>query len=150
MSEQKKSTHKLTQLSTFWVANRLYAFDVTEVQEVVRVVTTTPIPKAPCYVAGLINLRGQIATAIGLRELFGLSENKNEDPMSVVCKIGDYLVSFLVDEIGDVIEVSEDLFEYSPPTIDISIRQYMHGVYKTPGDILSVLDIHKIFNFLEQ
>src|SRR4051812_30814983 len=100
-----KSTSLATQYSTFYVADRLYGIEVTQVQEIAKPLPLTPIHLAPNYVSGLINLRGQIATAIGLRELFELPPDQEREKMSVVCKCEGTLLSLLVDKIGDVIEV---------------------------------------------
>lgn len=135
-----------SQYSTFYIAGRLYGIDVVRVQEVVRPMKITPVPRSPKYVSGLINLRGQVATAIGVRELFGLDEGKNDEQMNVVCKIGSNLVSLLVDEIGDVVEVHKDNFERTPQTIPQSIKQYMNGVCKTPESLLSIIDIDQLTN----
>lgn len=139
---------KQAQFSTFLLANRLYGIDVTRVQEVVRPLTMTRIPLAQDYVRGLINLRGQVATAIGLRELFELPAEQSRESMNVVCKCDGNLISLLVDEIGDVIEVAQDAFEDSPPTIPGSIRRFMHGVYKVDGPLLSIVDVDRIARFL--
>jgi purine-binding chemotaxis protein CheW len=115
-----------------------------QVQEVTKALHVTLIHLAPSYVKGLINLRGQIATAIGLRELFGLGTEKNLESMSVVCRAGGNLLSLLVDKIGDVIEVPESNFEDSPDTIDEKVKKFMKGVYKTEGTILSVIGLEII------
>ncbi len=129
------------QFATFYISDRLYGIDVMQVQEVTQTLSLTPIRMAPPFVRGLINLRGQIATAIGMRELFGLSDEKNDSAQaSVVCKVNGGLISLLVDRIGDVIEVSEDSFESTPDLIEEDIRKMMRGVYKTDGEILSVID----------
>lgn len=138
------------QFSTFYVAGRLYGIDVTRVQEVVRPMPMTPIPLAPDYVTGLINLRGQVATAIGLRPLFDLRENPPDLFMNVVCKIDGFLISLQVDEIGDVIEVSSKDFEPTPQTIPAEVRRFMTGIYKVSGALLSIVDIQKINIFLNQ
>lgn len=141
-------TSPYRQFSTFFVAGRLYGIDVTRVQEVVRPMPMTPIPLAPDFVTGLINLRGQVATAIGLRPLFGLRENPPEFFMNVVCKIDGFLISLQVDEIGDVIEVSSRDFEQTPQTVPTDIRRFMTGIYKISGSLLSIVDIQKINMFL--
>lgn len=129
------------QFATFYISDRLYGIDVMQVQEVTQTLSLTPIRMAPPFVRGLINLRGQIATAIGMRELFGLADEKNNAAQaSVVCKVNGGLISLLVDRIGDVIEVSEDSFESTPDLIEEDIRKIMRGVYKTDGEILSVID----------
>lgn len=138
------------QFSTFQVAGRLYGIDVTRVQEVVKPMTMTRIPLAPPYIRGLINLRGQVATAVGMRELLGVNSEEQEPLMNVVCKCEGNLVSLLVDEIGDVIEVSQIQFEKSPPTIPDAVRRFMAGVYKGNGYLLSIIDIDLVTRHLNQ
>lgn len=136
------------QFATFYVANRLYGIEVTEVQEIAKPLPVTPIHTAPRYVLGLINLRGQIATAIGLQELFELKDESTQQKMSVVCRCEGALLSLMVDQIGDVIEVSDDSYETVPPTVEDTTSRFLKGVYKTPDSILSVIEISKINTFL--
>lgn len=136
------------QFSTFYVASRLYGIDVTCVQEVVRPMPITPIPLAPDYVTGLINLRGQVATAIGLRELFGLKDTRPDQFMNVVCRIDGSLISLQADEIGDVTEVMAKDFEPTPQTVPADVRRFMLGIYKISGSLLSIIDIERIGKFL--
>ncbi|MCX6127939.1 MAG: chemotaxis protein CheW [Proteobacteria bacterium] len=143
-----KPKSKTQQFSTFYVAHRLYGIDVTRVQEVVRPMPMTPIPLAPPYVCGLINLRGQVATAIGLRQLFGLKEPAPDTFMNVVCKVEGTLISLQADEIGDVIEVAQDDYEATPKTVATDIRQFMSGIYKISDCLLSTIDVDKINRFL--
>ena len=138
------------QFSTFFLGERLYGIDVMQVQEVTKPMPVTQIRLAPAYVEGLINLRGQIATAIGLRELFGLNAGEKTEKMTVVCKSDGNLYSLLVDRIGDVIEVSSANFEEPPDTLSPCIRQFMVGVYKTEGPIMSVIGVDKIFKKLNE
>ena len=134
------------QFATFFIDDRLYGIDVMEVQEVTQALTPTAIRLAPTDVKGLINLRGQIVTAIGLRELFGLTRatKQVESQASVVCRIEGNLVALLVDRIGDVVEARPSDFEATPSTIDPKLGKFMAGVYKTSGPILSVLKIESI------
>lgn len=136
------------QFATFYLADRLYGIEVTQVQEVTKPMPLTLIRLAPDFIKGLINLRGQIATAIGLRELFGLMKNDAEEKMTVVCRIDGNLLSLLVDRIGDVMEVSQADFEPTPDTVDNSIKKFMDGVYKTHDSILSVIGIERIYQEL--
>lgn len=136
------------QFSTFYVAGRLYGIDVTRVQEVVRPLPITPIPLAPQYVVGLINLRGQVATAIGLREFFGLKSVATDNFMNVVCSIDGSLISLQVDEIGDVIEVLRKDFEPTPQTIPHEVRRFISGIYKVSDTLLSILDTDRIGKFM--
>ena len=136
------------QYSTFYIADRWYGIDVKRVQEVVKPMAMTSVPLAPKYVRGLINLRGQVATAVGLRELFTLADQKDGEPMNVVCKHEGNLLSLQVDAIGDVVEVSHELYEVTPQTVSENIRQFMSGIYKMPGQLLSILEIDEVAKFL--
>jgi purine-binding chemotaxis protein CheW len=135
------------QLCTFEVADRVYGIDVMRVQEVTRALPMAKIPLAPNYIHGLINLRGQISTAVGLRELFSIPQPQSTEGMNVVCKLDDVLVSFLVDKIGDVIELDEKDFESTPETVPENIRKFLEGVYKIPGHLVSVIDIDRLTEY---
>ena len=140
---------KLTQLTTFQIGRDLYGIDVSWVQEVTGNLPIVRVPLAPSYVRGLINLRGQIAAAIGLRQLFRLHEQVavegiSHGEMSVVCRFDGNLFSLLVDSIGDVMEVSSDTFELPPKTIPPDVRKFLSGVYKMDGALLSLVDIERV------
>ena len=139
---------KRIQYSTFYVAKRLYGIDVTRVQEVVRPMATTKIPLAESFVHGLINLRGQVVTALSLHDLFSLKEPAPEQLMNVICKADGALISLLVDEIGDVLELDSNEFEQTPHTIPEGVRRFMTRVYKVGDNLLSILDVDKIFQAL--
>lgn len=149
-SNTHDSSNKTKQFSTFYIDGRLYGIDVMKVQEITKPLQVTLMRTAPPFIKGLINLRGQIATAIGLRELFGLNSDESLNKMTVVCKVEDVLLSLLVDNIGDVIEVSEASFEKSPRTIPINIRSYMDGIYKTENSILSIVNLDSILTELDK
>ncbi len=138
----------INQYSTFYVAGRLYGIDVMKVQEVLKSQPLTRMPLSPTYVHGLINLRGQIATAIGLQELFDINESHAQERMNVVCRLNDTLIALMVDKIGDVVEVLQKDFEFPPDTVPESVRRFMTGVYKTPTELLSVIEIDKLNSVL--
>lgn len=150
-SEQiKNASVEPRQFSTFMVDGQLYGIDVMKVQEVTKPLAMTKMKSAPAVVRGLINLRGQIATAIDLNELFEITSDKSDEQMTIVCKSEDILISLLVDTIGDVIEVENERFEKVPITIPATISIFMKGVYKTENGILSILCLDTILNELER
>jgi len=135
------------QFSTFLVDRLLFGVAVEKVQEVIRYQEMTRVPLAPAVVKGLINLRGQIVTAIDLRRRLGLQERPASDlPMNVVIRHNDGAVSFLVDEIGDVLELEEESFELAPGTVSPHVRELIHGVYKLKNTILIILDTEKVLD----
>jgi purine-binding chemotaxis protein CheW len=118
-----------------------FGIEVHKVQEVLRHQQMTEVPLAQNVVGGLINLRGQIVTAINLRRRFGLADRAAGClPMNVVVRTEDGVVSLLVDEIGDVVEVGEDAFEKPPDTLTDATRTLVDGVYKLKGKLLLVLN----------
>jgi purine-binding chemotaxis protein CheW len=128
------------QFCTFFLNGLFFGIEVEKVQEVIRHQAMTPVPLAPKLIGGLINLRGQIVTAIDLRLRLGLPERKTgELPMNVVARTEGGAVSLLVDEIGDVLEVQEQQFEDVPQTMR-QARELIRGVYKLPDRLLLVLD----------
>lgn len=129
------------QYCTFYLDGLFFGVEVKKVQEVIRYQEMTRVPLASNVVSGLINLRGQIVTAIDLRRRLGLSERPaGRLPMNVVVRSDEGIVSLLVDEIGDVQEVAADLFENTPETLRGEARTLIHGAYKLEGRLLLVLD----------
>ena len=136
-----RNTAEARQLCTFFLHGLYLGVDVTRVQEVFRYQAMTRVPLAAPEVRGLINLRGQIVTALELRTRLALPPRPDtEKPMNVVIRTGGATVSLLVDEIGDVVEVREDAFERVPETLPSAMRELFQGVYKLSPRLLLVLD----------
>lgn len=136
------------QLCTFHVDDLYLGVDVMEVQEVIRYQEMTAVPLAPEVVRGLINLRGQIVTALDLRRMLELGPlTEGELPTNVVIRDGaDEAVSLLVDQIGDVVDTNPDDFEPVPPTLTGPARDLVLGAYKLPHTLLLVLDTQRVQN----
>jgi purine-binding chemotaxis protein CheW len=129
------------QFCSFFVDGLRFGVDVQKVQEVVPYQEMTRVPLAPPTVSGLLNLRGQIVTGIDLRRRMELPERPAGSlPMNVVLRGEDSPVSFLVDEIGEVIEVAADACERPPETLQGHVRELIQGVYPLPEELLLVLD----------
>src|ERR1700690_2546463 len=125
------------QYCTFYLAGHYFGLDVLKVQEIIRYQEMTRVPLAPPVVRGLINLRGQIVTAIDLRRRLELSDRPSDQlPLNVVVQTDDGAVSLLVDEIGDVLEVPENLFERPPGTLPGATRDLIRGAYKLKDGLL--------------
>jgi purine-binding chemotaxis protein CheW len=129
------------QYATFYLDRHLFGVEVGQVQEVIRYQEMTRVPLADSVVTGLINLRGQIVTALDLRRRLEMSDRpEGKLPMNVVVRTGDEAVSLLVDEIGDVLEVEESTFEPPPETLQGEARALIRGAYKLSGQLLLILD----------
>ncbi len=129
------------QYCTFYVHGIHLGIEVLKVQEVLRYQTMTRVPLASDVVSGLINLRGQIVTAIDLRKRLSMPpRSPDKNPMNVVVRSDDGAVSLLVDEIGDVMETTAERFERPPQTLTGPRRELFRGVYKFQDSLLLVLD----------
>jgi purine-binding chemotaxis protein CheW len=129
------------QFCTFFLDDLYFGVEVQRVQEVIRYQEMTRVPLASRMIAGLINLRGQILTAIDLRQRLGISDRCGpKQPMNVIVRDGDNVVSLLVDEIGDVIAVDPSTFENPPETLRGPVRSLVQGAYKLDEQLLLVLN----------
>jgi purine-binding chemotaxis protein CheW len=132
------------QFCTFFLDGLRFGVDVQQVQEVVPYQEMTRVPLAPPTVRGLLNLRGQIVTGIDLRRRLDLPDRTAEClPMNVVLRGEDSPVSFLVDEIGEVIEVAAGAWERPPNTLQSWVRELIRGVYPLQEELLLILDTAK-------
>ncbi len=132
------------QFCTFWVDGQYFGLDVLEVQEIIRYQEMTRVPLAPPVVRGLINLRGQIVTALDLRRRLELRDRPaDQQPVNVVVQTDDGAVSLLVDEIGDVLQVPQETFERPPDTLQGSARELIRGVCKLEDRLLLILDVER-------
>jgi purine-binding chemotaxis protein CheW len=132
------------QFCTFYLDKLMFGVQLEKVQEVIRYLEITQIPLAPRVVSGLMNLRGQIVTGIDLRRRLDLADRPDgAAPMNVVIRTADGAVSMLVDEIGDVVEVTEESFERPPETLQGKVREVILGVHKLDKHLMHVLNTEK-------
>ncbi len=135
------------QYCTFYLDTALFGVEVEKVQEVVSYQEMTRVPLAPPVVRGLMNLRGQIVTALELRRRLDMPERPAGcRPVNVVVRADDVPTSLLVDQIGDVLEVLEDAFERPPETLRGPARELIRGAYKLNDGLLLVLNTEKVVN----
>jgi purine-binding chemotaxis protein CheW len=138
-----------TQFATFFISDLFFGVDVLRVQEVLRSQPMTRVPLAPDVIEGLINLRGQIVPAIDMRRRLLLDpRNSGQAPMNMVIRNEDGAVSLLVDEIGDVLEISTDEFEEPPTNLNSAARELIRGIYKLKERLLLVLDTDRALDLV--
>jgi purine-binding chemotaxis protein CheW len=132
------------QYCTFYVAGHYFGLDVLKVQEIICYQEMTRVPLAASVVSGLINLRGQIVVAIDLRRRLEFEDRSADQlPVNVVVQTDDGAVSLLVDDVGDVLSVPEELFERPPDTLRGTARALICGVYKLQDRLLLILDAER-------
>lgn len=134
----------MTQLVTFALGEYTFGLEVSGVQEVMRGLSRTRVPLAPRTMAGLVNLRGQVLTAIELREVFNLPPREpDDDGMMVLLHIDGEPVAIVVDSIGAVVNVEAEQFEAPPETLSGPARHLIRGAYKLDGSLLLSLDVDR-------
>lgn len=133
------------QFCTFHIGDLLLGIEVEHIQEVLRNTAVTPVPMTPPAISGLINLRGQIVTAVDLRRIFEIEVDAGTDsPTMLILDSGAELRSLAVDRVGDVVEVEERDFEDPPDTLRGEARKLIRGAYKLRDRLLHVLDIEHV------
>lgn len=135
------------QFCTFHVGELLLGIEVEQIQEVLRNTAVTAVPKTPPAISGLINLRGQIATAVDLRRVFKTVVDEDSDsPTMLILDSGAELRSLVVDDVGDVVAVEETDYEDPPDTLKGEARNLIRGAYKLRDRLLLVLDVEHALN----
>jgi len=136
---------KLSLIATFQFEDEIFGVDALKVQEIVRFQKMTPVPHAPDYILGLINLRGQIVTAIDLKfRLTGQHVKITEQSMNLILNTAHGTCSVIVDEVGDVMEVTESQQESPPETMSSGLKKYVLTICKLEKKLLSILDCDMI------
>jgi purine-binding chemotaxis protein CheW len=133
------------QLVTFWLHGEFYGIEVGRVQEILLSQRMTPVPSASPSIRGLINLRGQIVTAIDLRRVLGLPDPEDfTRQINVIIRFPDGADSLLVDKIGDVLEVAASKIEPPPPSLKSVDRKHVEGVCKLENTLLVILHVDRV------
>lgn len=132
---------------TITIKDQWFGIPVLTVQDVLDTQTITRIPLAPTEVAGALNLRGRIVTAIDVRRRLGLPDREvDNESMSIVVDHGGELYSLIVDSVGEVLSLSAAEFERNPSTLDPTWRDVSAGVYQLEGKLLLVLDVQQLLD----
>lgn len=129
---------------TLSLADQICGVPVELVRDVLKTPKITRIPLAPPEVAGSLNLRGRIVTAIDLRRRLGLSPRPPGGQMAVVTEQGAELYAFLVDQVSEVLSLSADEFEPNPPTLSLVWASQSQGIYRLRDRLMVVLDINRL------
>lgn len=133
---------------TLTIAGQLFGIPVLQVRDVLGPQRITRVPLAPPEVAGSLNLRGRIVTAIDVRTRLGLTAASDGSPgMSIVVDLKGELYSLMVDSVGEVLSLSVADFERHPPTIEARWREVSVGVYRLKSSLLIKLDINRLLEF---
>ena len=135
------------QLVTFRLKDETYGINVMQVQEVLRVTEIAPVPGAPGYVLGIINLRGNVVTVIDTRTRFGLPSTELEDASRIVIiESEQQVVGILVDSVAEVVELRQSEIDAAPSIGNEESSRYIQGVASRDDDLLIVVDLNKLLS----
>lgn len=135
---------------TFTIKDQMFGIPVLQVQDILTPDKIASVPLAPPEVKGSINLRGRIVTVIDVRVRLGLEKRENaKESMGVTIEHNHELYTLLVDKVGDVIGLSNDLYESNPGTLDSLWREFASGVFRLEGKLMVVLDVERLLGAMK-
>jgi purine-binding chemotaxis protein CheW len=137
----------LLQWVTFRLDNETYGVNVMQVQEVLRMTEIAPVPGAPDYVLGIINLRGNVVTVIDTRKRFGLEPREVDDATRIVItEIEQQVIGMLVDAVAEVVDVRMSEIETAPSVGNDESSRFIQGVSSREGELLILVDLNKLLS----
>ena len=139
------------QLVTFQLGNEIYGIDIMDVKEIVKIQEIRPIPNAPSYVAGILNLRGNIIPIINLHVRFNLKKHElsEEDRLLsgiIIIDVDNMQIGIIIDKVAKVMTVEVDSIQQPPQLISGIGAEYIQGVVNKDGSYLIILDIRRLFS----
>ncbi|BBD07615.1 chemotaxis protein CheW [Desulfovibrio ferrophilus] len=144
---QKKQDAELIQLVTFSIGEEEFGVDILKVQEIIRTMEITKVPKAPDFVEGVINLRGNVIPIIDLRKRFGLQTREHDKHTRIiVIEINKMVVGFVVDSVSEVLRIPANTVEPPPPVVSGLESEYISGVGKLEDRLLILLDLDRLLS----
>lgn len=143
----KRQDDELLQLVTFSIGEEEFGVDILKVQEIIRTMEITKVPRAPEFVEGVINLRGKVIPIIDLRRRFGLDfKPHDKDTRIIVIEINNIVVGFVVDAVSEVLRIPTNTVEPPPPVVAGVDSDYISGVGKLQDRLLILLDLDKLLS----
>jgi purine-binding chemotaxis protein CheW len=142
-----RKDEELLQLVTFSIGEEEFGVEILKVQEIIRMLEITRVPKAPDFVEGVINLRGKVIPVIDLRLRFGLKAKEHDKKTRIiVIEINQMIVGFVVDSVSEVLRIPAGTIEPPPPVISGLDSEYISGVGKLDDRLLIMLDLNRLLS----
>ncbi len=145
--EENEVDQDLTQLVTFSIGEEEFGVDILQVQEIIRTMEITNVPRAPEFVEGVINLRGKVIPIVTMRSRFGL-EPKEHDKYTRIIVIENEMivVGFVVDSVSEVLRIPASSVQPPPPVVAGLDSEYIDGIGKLDGRLLILLDLDSLLD----
>lgn len=143
----EKRTGPVNQWVTFRLGDETYGVNVMQVQEVLRITEIAPVPGAPDFVVGIINLRGNVVTVIDTRKRFGLYPKDPDDASRIVIiEAENQVIGILVDSVAEVVELRANEIESAPTVGSEESSRYIQGVTSRNGELLILVDLNRFLS----
>ncbi len=144
---ETESQAPMSQWVTFSLDEETYGINVMQVQEVLKVTEIAPVPGAPDYVLGIINLRGNVVTVVDTRRRFGLMPKESDDSTRIVIiEANKQVLGILVDSVAEVVEITADQIETAPQVGNEETSRYIQGVFSREGRLIILVDLNKLLS----
>jgi len=144
MTETKRDPSAVD-LATFYAGGSLWGTDILKVQEITKPSEMTRVPRAPEYVKGILNLRGQILTVIDLGVKLGLPSSLiNDESRNIIVKSDNECIGLLVDRVGDVVVAEREKIETPPANVKGVAGRFLRGVFNTKDKLIGILDVDEV------
>jgi len=136
------------QLVIFKIGNEEFGVPINQVREIVRLIQITPIPRAPSFIEGVVNLRGQVLAVIDLAKKLNLKSNpRSEKTRIIVVEVDNNTVGMIVDEVTEVLKLPSENVKETPEVIATQIKQeYLKGIGKLEDRLLILIDLAKVLS----
>ncbi len=142
---------EIRQYVGFMLGNEKFAISIMDVEEIIRLTEITPVPKAPDFIEGIINLRGRVIPVADLKKRINLGEASYDDKTRiVVVMLNDKRMGLIIDSVDEIIRIESNDIEQAPALTVNMDASYVEGVAKTEKGMIIILNIHKIFTSEEQ
>ena len=144
---KKADNNPVLRWVTFRLGNEKYGINVMQVQEVLRITEIAPVPGAPDYVLGIINLRGNVVTVIDTRKRFALNSKEMDDSTRIVIiEAEGQVVGILVDSVAEVVDLKSNEIESAPNVGTDESAKFIQGVASLDSELLIIVDLNKLLN----
>jgi len=145
--EKSQEIDPITQWVTFMLEGEKYGINVMQVKEVLRNIEIAPVPGAPDYILGIINLRGNVVTVIDTRKRFALPErNIDDESRIIIIETDEQVIGLLVDGIAEVADIPKSEIEITPNVGNDESSRYILGVHSGNGELLILVEIERLLS----
>jgi purine-binding chemotaxis protein CheW len=146
-AQNENASGELTEYVTVWIGEQLFGLPISRVQDVFMPDRLTQVPLASAQIAGVLNLRGRIVTAVDMRRRLDMPpDDSGRKPMAIGTEMHGEAYGLLIDSVGEVLRLADGTREANPVNLDRRLRSVSAGVHRLEGQLLVVLDVDRVLD----